>query len=112
MHWQGALEVPYLRSMIAVALWDAVMAIVGLFILIPFLAIFVHPLFLLGYFLDIPTIAVPVLIMAAQRGETRKAIASLPAFWLMRFINSFYVVQAFWNEFIVRRSLGTFEKGH
>lgn len=112
VHWRGALDVPYLRSMVAVALWDAVMAVVGLFILIPILMIFVHPLFVLGYFLDLPTIMVPVLIMAHQRGETRRALACLPAFWCMRFVNSIYIVRAFWNEFIVNRSLHTFEKGH
>lgn len=112
VHWREALEIPYLRTMVAVGLWDSVQAIIGLFILIPFLAIFVHPLFLLGYFLDLPVIAVPVLWTARKRGGLRLAISSLPAFWVMRFVNSYYVLRAYWNEVIIRNRLDKFEKGH
>lgn len=112
LHWKDILEVSYLRSIVAVALWDAVMAVFGLFVLLPMLAIFVHPLFLLGYVLDMPAVAVPVLYTAWRRGETRKALASLPAFWVMRFINAAYMLRAFWNEFLSNRRMHTFEKGH
>lgn len=112
VHWKGALEVPYLRSMVAVALWDSLQAILGLFVIIPLLAIFVHPLFLLGYVLDLPTIAIPVFYTAYRRGEMGRALKSFPAFWIMRFINSVYVLQAFWNEFVMRKKLEKFEKGH
>lgn len=112
VHWKGALEVPYLRSMVAVALWDALQAVLGLFLIIPLLAIFVHPLFLLGYVLDLPTIAIPVLYTAYRRGEMLQALKSFPAFWIMRFVNSVYVLQAFWNEFVMRKKLEKFEKGH
>lgn len=111
-HWGKVLEVPYLRSIVTVALWDAVMAIVGLFILIPFLAIFVHPMFLLGYFLDLPAVAVPVLIQAAKRGEVGKALASIPAFWVMRWVNCVYMMSAFWKEMVTKQKLHKFEKGH
>jgi biofilm PGA synthesis N-glycosyltransferase PgaC len=111
-HWNDVLEVPYLRSMVTVALWDAVMAVVGLFILIPLLAIFVHPLFLLGYFLDLPALAVPVLIQAARRGETLRALASIPAFWVMRWVNCVYMMAAFWRELVTKQKLHKFEKGH
>jgi poly-beta-1,6-N-acetyl-D-glucosamine synthase len=112
VHWREALDVPWLRSMIAVALWDAGMAVIGLFILIPLLAIFVHPLFLLGYVLDLPTVAVPVLVTAYQRGETWRALSSIPAFWVMRFVNAVYMIQAFWREFARGQKLDKFEKGH
>ncbi|MBY0262984.1 MAG: glycosyltransferase [Phycisphaerales bacterium] len=111
-HWGKVLEVPYLRSIVTVALWDAVMAIIGLFILIPFLAIFVHPMFLLGYFLDLPAVAVPVLIQAAKRGEIGKALTSIPAFWLMRWVNCVYMMSAFWKEMVTKQKLHKFEKGH
>lgn len=112
VHWKDALEIPYLRSMVAVGVWDSLQAIIGLFILIPILAVFVHPLFILGYFLDLPAILIPVLWTARKRGEVRLALSSIPAFWLMRFINSFYVLKAYWNEFVVKKKLDKFEKGH
>jgi biofilm PGA synthesis N-glycosyltransferase PgaC len=112
VHWNKVLDVPYLRSIVAVALWDAVMAVIGLFILIPLLSIFVHPFFLLGYFLDIPAVAVPVLIQAAKRKEIKLALTSIPAFWVMRWVNCVYMMRAFWRELVVRQKLDKFEKGH
>lgn len=112
VHWKDIVGTSILRSMVATALWDAVVSVFALFILLPMLAIFVHPAFLLGYFLDLPTIAVPVLIYAAKRGEFFKALASIPSFWVLRFINTYFVTRAFWNEFIGKRSVTVFEKGH
>lgn len=112
VHWKDIVGTSILRSMIATALWDAVVSVLALFILLPLLAIFVHPAFLLGYFLDLPTIAVPVLIYAARRGEFFKALSSIPAFWVLRFVNTWFVTRAFWNEFVGKRSIKVFEKGH
>ncbi len=112
VHWRNIVETSILRSMVATALWDAVVSVVALFILLPLLAIFVHPGFLLGYFLDMPTIVVPVLIYAYKRGEFFKALSSIPAFWVLRFVNTWFVAKAFWNEFIGKRSVTVFEKGH
>ncbi|MFO0861100.1 MAG: glycosyltransferase family 2 protein [Phycisphaerales bacterium] len=112
VHWKDIVGTSVLRSMVATALWDAVVSVFALFILLPLLAIFVHPAFLLGYFLDLPTIVVPVLIYAAKRGEFFKALSSIPAFWVLRFVNTYFVTRAFWNEFIGKRSVTVFEKGH
>lgn len=112
VHWQHMLEVPFMRTAVAVAVWDSLVAIIGLFLIVPMLAIFVHPLFLLAYVMDLPTVCVPVLVAARKRGEIRKALAGLPGFFVLRFVNSFFVFRAFWNEFVARRSLKTFEKGH
>jgi len=112
VHWKDMLEVPYMRTMIAVAMWDALMAVVGFFVLLPALAIFVHPLFLLGYFIDIPTVCVPVLYAAYKRGETGRALASLPGFFVLRFVNAWFMIAAFWSEFVAGRRLDKFEKGH
>lgn len=112
VHWKDMLEVPYMRTMIAVAMWDALMAVVGFFVLLPALAIFVHPLFLLGYFIDIPTVCVPVLYAAYKRGETARALASLPGFFVLRFVNAWFMIAAFWSEFVAGRRLDKFEKGH
>jgi biofilm PGA synthesis N-glycosyltransferase PgaC len=112
VHWKDLLNVPYLRMIVAVALWDAVFAATIYFTLLPLLAIFVHPLFLLGYLMDLPSIAGPVLYGAYKRGETLKALSSIPAFYVLRFVNFYYSLKTFYMEFIARKPLRTFEKGH
>jgi cellulose synthase/poly-beta-1,6-N-acetylglucosamine synthase-like glycosyltransferase len=112
VHWQDLLKVPYLRTIVAVAMWDATVATLAFFVMLPLLAIFISPLFLLGYFIDLPAVLVPVLFKAAQRGEVLKALASIPGFYVLRVVNGVFVLSAFWNEIILGRTLHTFEKGH
>lgn len=112
VHWRSILEQPYLRSMVAVGLWDAAVAAVVYLLLIPLLAIFVHPLCLLGYVIDAPVVAVPVLAGAWRRGEVGRALASLPGFFVVRLANAVLLVEAAWTELIRRRPLAVFEKGH
>ena len=44
----------------------------------------VSPLFVLAYLFDIPAVMVPVLVKAWQRGEVRRALASMPGFLVLR----------------------------
>jgi biofilm PGA synthesis N-glycosyltransferase PgaC len=112
LHWRRVLEIPFLRSLVAVALWDAVLASLAYLVALPLLAIFVNPLFLLGYVLDLPAVAFPVLLMAAKRKEILQAVSSLPGFFVMRAVNSMFILEAVWSEWIVRRPLKVYEKGH
>jgi poly-beta-1,6-N-acetyl-D-glucosamine synthase len=113
LHWKGLLRVPYLRSAVAVTLWDATLAASVYLILLPLLAIlFRSPWLLLGYVIDAPAVAVPVLAGAAARREVGLAVASLPAFFVLRFVNAFYFLRAVGNEWLLNRSLHTYEKGH
>lgn len=112
LHWRGLLHVPFLGSAVAVALWDGVVASFAFLILLPLLAIFVNPLFLLGYAIDIPAVAVPVLVAACHRNEVRRALASLPSFLVLRVVNSSFMLRAAWSEIVLRRSLLVYEKGH
>src|SRR5206468_11977526 len=100
------------RWFVFVALWDALVASTAFLFILPLLAIFVDPLFLLGYLIDGPAVLVPVLLTAAPRGEIRRALASLPAFWVLRALNAAHVLAAFSTEFVRRRSLLVYEKGH
>src|ERR1051326_4808340 len=43
LHWKGLLQVPWLRSIVAVALWDATIAALAYLFLLPVLAILVSP---------------------------------------------------------------------
>ncbi len=112
LHWRGLLEIPYLRSMVAVAMWDAVVASIAYLLLLPLMAIFVSPWFLLGYVIDAPAVAVPVIAKAAARGETWRALLSLPGFFVLRIVNGVFMLKAIWAELVVNRPLTVYEKGH
>lgn len=113
VHWRDVVHVPFLRNVVAIGLWDATLCALAFLLLLPLLAVFVSPIFLLGYFIDIPAVLVPVLRKARQRGEVKRALASLPGFFVIRFINSYYVLRAVWTELIMpRMSVKVFQKGH
>jgi biofilm PGA synthesis N-glycosyltransferase PgaC len=112
LHWRGLLHVPWLRTMVAVAVWDATLAAIAYLVALPLLAVFVSPLFLIGYIVDWPAVAVPALATAARRGEFPRALASLPGFFVLRLVNAAFILKAFWDQFVRRRSLAVYEKGH
>jgi poly-beta-1,6-N-acetyl-D-glucosamine synthase len=112
LHWRGILKLPFLRSTVAVAMWDAAFASIVFLFILPLLAIFVSPLFLLAYVFDVPALAVPVLFKAAQRGELLKALTSLPGFLVLRQVNAMFMVKALWAELILNKPLRVYEKGH
>lgn len=111
-HKRELWQIPYLRMFVAVALWDAMVAAISFVIIIPAMAIFVHPLFLLAYLMDLPGIIFPVLLQAAKRREIGKALASIPAFYVLRFVNFYFMLKAFFDEFVANKPLKTFVKGH
>jgi biofilm PGA synthesis N-glycosyltransferase PgaC len=112
LHWRGVLRAPYLRSMVAVAMWDATVASIAYLVALPLLAVFVSPLFLLGYLIDLPAVLVPVFIKAVERGEFLRALASVPGFLVQRILNGVFMLRALWTELIVHRPLLVYEKGH
>ncbi|MDQ3553877.1 MAG: glycosyltransferase family 2 protein [Chloroflexota bacterium] len=113
LHRRSLLRVPFLRSSVAVAAWDATVATAAYFLALPLLALLLaHPWPLVGYLIDIPAVLVPVLVGAAARGETRQALASVPGFFALRFLNSLFFVEAIWSEVIRGRRFETYEKGH
>jgi biofilm PGA synthesis N-glycosyltransferase PgaC len=112
LHWQGVLHLGYLRSLIAVACYDALVASLAFLIVLPILAIVFTPLFLLGYVLDAPAVIIPVALAAADRGELRRALASFPCFYVLRVLNAVMILKAIWLEGPMRRRLVVYEKGH
>jgi biofilm PGA synthesis N-glycosyltransferase PgaC len=112
LHWKKILHIPYLRWLVGVAMWDAVIASFAYLFLIPFLSIIVNPLFLIGYIIDAPAVLVPVFMKAIQRKEFFKALNSVPAFFVLRFVNGIFFLEAIWMELILGRSFKTYEKGH
>ena len=113
LHWRDVLDIPYLRTTLAVAVWDACVASLVFLLAVPLLTVlFGNPLFLLGYFIDAPSVLVPVLLAAARRREVGKALASFPSFFFLRIVNSVFVLAAFLTELVLRKHLSTYEKGH
>lgn len=113
LHWRNLLEVPFLRYAVAVAFWDALVASLVYLFGLPLAALLLNrPWLLLGYVIDIPAVLVPVLAGAVPRGETLKALASLPAFFVLRTVNGYFFARAAWAELVARRPLRRYEKGH
>jgi cellulose synthase/poly-beta-1,6-N-acetylglucosamine synthase-like glycosyltransferase len=112
LHWRALLSLGYLRSLVAVGFWDAVLASLAYLVLLPLLAVLVDPVILLAYLVDAPVVIVPVLWQAIARGETAKALTSLPSFFVLRIVNGVFMLRALWSELILRRPLLVYEKGH
>jgi biofilm PGA synthesis N-glycosyltransferase PgaC len=113
LHRDGILEVPFLRSAVSVAVWDASVAALVYLFLLPMLAVTLrNPWLLLGYVIDVPAVAVPVLVGATARRETLRAVASLPAFFVLRTVNAVFFVSAAVREWLLGRSMLVYEKGH
>jgi len=112
LHWRSVLELGYLRSIVAVSFWDALLASVAYLVLLPALAVLIDPLILLAYLVDAPVVLVPVLWQAVQRRETVRALASFPAFFVLRIVNGAFMLAAVWKELVLRRPLLVYEKGH
>lgn len=112
LHWRGVAHVGYLRSVVAVAFWDAALAPLVYFLLLPLLCALVSPLFLIGYVIDAPAVLVPVLAGAARRGEVGRALLSYPAFFVLRLVNAAIMFRAIVRELVMGRTFSTYEKGH
>jgi poly-beta-1,6-N-acetyl-D-glucosamine synthase len=112
LHGKGLLDVPWLRTIVAVQLWDATIAAFAFLVVLPLLAVLVDPLFLLGYVVDAPAVAVPVLWTAVRRGEVGRALVSLPCFFVLRLVNAVFLLRALWSELVCGRSLRVYQKGH
>lgn len=92
LHWRGLLRQRYLRAMIAVGLWDALVASLIYLFVVPPLAVFVSPLILIVYIIDLPAIAVPTLVKGVQRSELLRVLISLPCYFILRFVNSIFML--------------------
>lgn len=113
LHWSSLLELPYLRSAVAVAFWDAIVASIVYLFALPVLAIVLRaPWLLLGYVIDVPAVLVPVVAGAVPRRELRRALASIPAFFVLRTVNAVFFLMAAWAELVAGRTLRVYEKGH
>jgi biofilm PGA synthesis N-glycosyltransferase PgaC len=112
LHWRGVLDRGFLSFAVAVACWDALLSSLAYLVLIPALAVIVSPWFLLAFVLDVPAVIVPVAATAIGRRELRQAVASLPAMYVLRMLNSLMMLRAFISEVVLGRRFAVYEKGH
>src|SRR5215203_1555012 len=113
LHWKGLLPIGFLRWVIGVALWESTIASIIYLFVVPLTAIWLqNPLVLIVYILDAPALMVPVLMQASSRKEIGRALASIPAFFVLRVVNCLFVLEAIWSEFVTGRRLAVYEKGH
>ncbi|MCL2393717.1 MAG: glycosyltransferase [Acidimicrobiaceae bacterium] len=112
LHWRGLLAQRYLRSVVAIAFFDAVVAPTITLFVFPLLAVLISPWFLLAYVIDLPVVAIPVLSGARRRRESGRALRSLPAYFALRLANSWFMFRAVVAELVIGRRLNVYEKGH
>ncbi len=113
LHWKGLLPIGFLRSVIGVALWESTIASLIYLFVVPVTALLMqNPWVLIVYVLDAPALMVPVLMQASRRKEFWRALVSIPSFFVLRIVNSLFVLEAIWSEFIIGRRLAVYEKGH
>ena len=112
LHWRALLGLRYLRSMIAISFFDAIVAPIMTLFVLPVLAVLVSPWFLVAYVIDVPVVAVPVLVGAHRRGEFRQGVTSLPAYFALRLANCWFMLCAVTSELVFRKRLAVYEKGH
>jgi biofilm PGA synthesis N-glycosyltransferase PgaC len=112
LHWTGILRLPFLSTVVGVAMFDAVVASLIYLVLLPLLVVVLGAPLLLVYVIDVPAVLVPVVVAARRRGELVKALVSLPSFFLLRTVNGFFMLEALWTEVVLRRPLLVYEKGH
>lgn len=112
IHLPHIFEDRALTLFVMVALFDSILAPLVYFAVLPIASILISPWFLSAYIFDLPILALPILVEAFERGETGRAISSLPAFLVMRQINAAFMLSAACSEFLLRRSFHKYEKGH
>jgi poly-beta-1,6-N-acetyl-D-glucosamine synthase len=112
LHYKHISKDPLLFSAMAVSLTDAILSAVIYLFVLPTLAIVVSPWFLVGYVIDAPVIFIPALQVAAKRHELILALMSFPSLFVLRIVNGFIFLKAFWFEVVMHKRLTTYEKGH
>jgi len=112
LHWRGILGLRYLRSVVAIASFDALVAPIVTLFVFPVLAATITPWILLAYVLDLPIVAIPVLVGGCRRRELGRALASLPAYVALRLANCWFMFRAIVEEIGLNRHLDVYEKGH
>jgi cellulose synthase/poly-beta-1,6-N-acetylglucosamine synthase-like glycosyltransferase len=113
VHWRGIMNLSSLRPAVTVATWEALVGSMLFLVLLPVLAVLLRKQWLLlGYVIGVAALLGPIVVGAVRRGELRRALASLPAFFVRRTVRAVYFLRAAWVEWVAKRPLLVCEKGH
>jgi len=113
LHGWRILGVPMLRSFVIVASLDALLAGLLYLVLTPLLVVAYGWRYLAAVYLaDLLVLAIPVLWMGGRLGLLRQALTSLPSVFVLRWLNVYYFWRAAVLEWVLKRPLRVFEKGH
>jgi poly-beta-1,6-N-acetyl-D-glucosamine synthase len=113
IHWQKIKKTPYLNILIPAVIVDSFISIFFIF-LIPFLtAIFISKTIALAMVAgDFLFILIPSLYWGIKTKELNLVLTSLPAYFILRLINSYFTLEAFIQSYILKKPYLKFEKGH
>ena len=66
----------------------------------------------LSFVIDLIIVSIPCFFKAIRIGMCKKTAKSLLVYPIIRFVNLYVFWRAFWNEWIVRKRLTSWDKGH
>lgn len=66
----------------------------------------------LSIVVDLIVVSIPCFLKAIKTDMVKKTAKSLLVYPIIRFVNIYVFWRAFWNEWIVRKRLATWDKGH
>jgi len=112
-HWRNILRIPRFRLFAFTAWIEGTIAALYYLIAVPLIYLFLGwvPIAML-VITDWIIMAIPAMIGAHRFGITRKALEYLPSYYILRMVNSFYFLYAFFAVWVFNRKFGTYEKGH
>jgi cellulose synthase/poly-beta-1,6-N-acetylglucosamine synthase-like glycosyltransferase len=114
LHWKNIKKIPVLREIIIAALGDVFLGGAMLFIVGPLLTIITGQpiLYAIAMLADVVFIGIPVIYKGWKLKMLRKVLASLPSFFVLRIVNAFFLYRAAFKEFVLKKTLTKYEKGH
>jgi poly-beta-1,6-N-acetyl-D-glucosamine synthase len=113
VHWNEWIHIPILREQILVGLSDATVTGI-LYFLFPIIFLSVGAPMLVAYLYlsDWFFVAAPVLWKGYKIKMLKKSVVSLPFYFILRIVNSFFFFEALISELVFNKSFKKYEKGH
>ena len=114
IHWKKIKKVPVLREIVAAVIADVFIGGAIAFVVGPAVAIaFKNPWWLAyGLASDFLFIGIPVIWKGWKLRKLGEVLTSLPGFYLLRWVNAFFLYKAAIKEYILNKPLTKYEKGH
>jgi cellulose synthase/poly-beta-1,6-N-acetylglucosamine synthase-like glycosyltransferase len=106
------LQIPTLWLLVVVGFLDSVIGSIANLILVPLLAVFAHPAFLLLYIVDAPMMLTALIYQGIKRRDLWRSLSAYPCFLIVRQVNYWLILEAFVSEMLLANRLKTFVKGH